>query len=436
MNKSSGVLDLGLIEYTEIEADDLEFIEELALDEDAANDDFCEELNENWVDMPAHPATAIFPEMSEAEFKEFKADIAQNGLRQPILVYRNQVIDGRQRLRACKELGFAPRYKTVDVTEKTVTTYIVSMNLKRRHLNDSQRAMVANSLAQLGKGKRANTAHAVTQAQASDMLNVSVDSIQRARTVQTEGIPELVAAVEIGKIDVTNASAIARLEKGEQAKYLELDDKAILKKAKEIRKNSMAERRSKRIEAIEKKRANNKPLHAKAGTYSVIYADPAWDYISEEQLGYPTMSLEEIKAMPVNDIATEDAVLFLWCSASLIGDALKVIEAWGFNYKTHAIWDKKNAGQGSYFRLQHELLLVATRGEVPEVPYGAREASVFRDRVGAPSEKPKRIRNVIDAMYPELKKIELFCRGTPALGWDGWGNECANDSVFTKKEAA
>jgi len=81
-----------------------------------------------------------------------------------------------------------------------------------------------------------------------------------------------------------------------------------------------------------------------------------------------------------------------------------VIEAWGFNYKTHAIWDKKNAGQGSYFRLQHELLLVATRGEVPEVPYGAREASVFRDRVGAPSEKPKRIRNVIDAMYPELKK--------------------------------
>jgi len=118
MNTSSGVLDLDLIEYTEIEADDLEFIEELALDEDAANDDFCEELNENWVDMPAHPATAIFPEMSEAEFKEFKADIAQNGLRQPILVYRNQVIDGRQRLRACKELGFAPRYKTVDVTEK------------------------------------------------------------------------------------------------------------------------------------------------------------------------------------------------------------------------------------------------------------------------------------------------------------------------------
>ena len=61
---------------------------------------------------------------------------------------------------------------------------------------------------------------------------------------------------------------------------------------------------------------------------------------------------------------------------------------------------------------------------VPEVPYHAREKSVFTDPVGAPSEKPKRIRDVIDSMYPELKKIELFCRGEPANGWDGWGNEC------------
>ena len=428
-------IDLKLLGYYD---DDEHVVDEnLISDESAANDnDFLDDWSTDSIKLPAHAATSIFPAMGEAEFQELKADIAKNGLRQPILVYRNQVIDGRERMRACTELGIEPQYKAVDVTEKTVAEYIVSMNLKRRHLNDSQRAMVANSLAQLGKGKRANTAQAVTQAQASQMLNVSVDSIQRARIVEKNGIPALVQAVENGKLDVTNASSLAGLDEEKQAIVLELDDKKILKMAKEIRKSAMSDRRKKRIEAIEQKRANNKPLQAEAGTYNVIYADPAWDYISEEALGYPTMSLQDIQAMPVNTIAADDAVLFLWCSASLIGDALKVIESWGFNYKTHAIWDKQKAGQGAYFRIQHELLLIATRGDVPEVPYEAREASVFDDPTGAPSEKPKRIREVIDAMYPEFRKIELFCRGTPAMGWDGWGNECANDPLFSEKEAA
>jgi N6-adenosine-specific RNA methylase IME4 len=384
------------------------------------------ESNAGYIYLPAHVATSLFPKMSHDEFKALKEDIAEHGLRQPILVWRNQVVDGLQRLRACKELGIAPQYASVQNSEETITEFIVSMNLKRRHLDESQRAMIASSLAKLGKGKKLNTAHAVTQAQASAMLNVSIDSIQRARSVETNGIPLLVQAVQAGSLDVTNASAISTLDAETQNRFMQMSDRDILAKAKQIRKDAMQERRSLRIASIEKKRANNRPLTAaNDGVYNVVYADPAWDYISQETLGYPTMSLEEIKAMPVNKIASEDAVLFMWCSASLIADALKVIETWGFNYKTHAIWNKQRNGQGVYFRIQHELLLVATRGVVPEVPYHAREASVFTDMVGAPSEKPKRMREVIDNMYPELKKIELFCRGEPANGWDGWGNECA-----------
>lgn len=184
-------IDLKLLGY--YDEDEHVVDENLISDESAANDnDFLDDWSTDSIKLPAHAATSIFPAMGEAEFQELKADIAKNGLRQPILVYRNQVIDGRERMRACSELGIEPQYKAVDVTEKTVAEYIVSMNLKRRHLNDSQRAMVANSLAQLGKGKRANTAQAVTQAQASQMLNVSVDSIQRARIVEKNGIPALV----------------------------------------------------------------------------------------------------------------------------------------------------------------------------------------------------------------------------------------------------
>ena len=380
-------------------------------------------------DWEVHEAASLFPDMGPAEFETLKQDIAENGLRLPILVFRNRIIDGRQRLRACRELGVAPRFQAIHEMQKSVPEYIISMNLKRRHLTESQRAMVASSFAKLGRGTNQHTAQAVTQTEAAELLKVSVDSIQRARQVEAKGVPELLKAVESGDLDVTNASAISSLSQQDQADILQLDAKAILAKAKQIRKEAMEERRQQRIAAIVVKRANNKPLIAKDGAYSVIYADPAWDYISEETLGYPTMSLEHIKALPVNQIAAQDAVLFLWCSASLIGNALKVIEAWGFKYKTNAVWDKQRSGQGVYFRIQHELLLIATRGNVPEVPYAARPSSVFSDYSGEPSEKPKRIRSVIDDMYPELPKIELFCRGEPATGWAGWGNECVDNLI-------
>jgi N6-adenosine-specific RNA methylase IME4 len=410
-------------------ADDLEVSDYERNEDEDEDEDEDEELKieTGTIYLPFHDATSIFPDMTPDEFNELKGDIAANGLRQPILVFRNQVIDGRQRLRACKELALPPLYTTVNVTEKNVTEYIVSMNLKRRHLNESQRAMVATRLATLGKGRKQNAAYAVTQSQASMMLNVSIDSIQRARAVDSKGIPELVHAVQAGTLDVTNASVISSLDSEVQRNFMQLSDKEIVALAKEIRKNAMQERRKKRVESIEAKRANNHPLvAANDGTYNVVYADPPWNFISEMTLGYPTMTLDEIKALPVNEIAAQDAVLFMWCSASIIVDALKVIETWGFNYKTHAIWNKQRIGHGLYFRIEHEILMVATRGAVPEVPYHARHSSVFSDPTGIPSEKPKRIREVIDRMYPELKKIELFCRGEPANGWDGWGNECTS----------
>jgi len=137
-------------------------IQTLALDsysDDAENFALDDEFNSD--ELPVHQATSIFPDMTAVEFEELKADIAKNGLRLPILVFRNQIIDGRQRVRACKELGIAPRYQAVHQAQKSIPEYIVSMNLKRRHLNDSQRAMIANSLAKLGRGQSMNTAQAV-----------------------------------------------------------------------------------------------------------------------------------------------------------------------------------------------------------------------------------------------------------------------------------
>ena len=167
----------------------------------------------------------------------------------------------------------------------------------------------------------------------------------------------------------------------------------------------------------------------------MIYADPPWDYLAEGALGYPTMTLANICTLGVEMICADDAVLFLWCSASLVGDALEVIKSWGFKYKTQAIWDKGCPGQGQYFRLQHEVLMLATRGKLPEVQFDARAASVIHAKRALHSQKPAIFIDLIEAMYPELKKVELFRRGEVLDGWAGWGNECSSKSIKPNAEA-
>lgn len=105
--------------------------------------------------------------------------------------------------------------------------------------------------------------------------------------------------------------------------------------------------------------------------YGVIYADPPWRYDDATpnravENHYPTMSNEEICALPVP--AADDCVLYLWATAPKLREALEVMEAWGFNYRTHAIWDKVKIGMGYWFRGQHELLLIGTRGDVRTPP--------------------------------------------------------------------
>ena len=386
---------------------------------DAVNDVLiCEQLE-------IHPIANLFPEMSEFQFEELKKDIKQHGLKMPILTYGGKVVDGRHRLRACTVLGIEAKYAELEAAnDKSAEQSVISINLQRRHLTDGQRAIFAARLTNSLLGTNQHTAGAVSQKQVAEELGISVDSVQRGKKVLNHGVPELIAAVSDGKIDITNAAKIAQLAKVDQSQLNFDDIKAIQDASKAINKAKFESRRIERIQDIEAKRANNKPLESSLGTFSVIYADPPWDYMGELAVGYPCMSTKEICDMPINNIATKDAVLFMWTSASLLGDALQVVKAWGFEFKTSAVWDKGAAGQGAYFRQQHEVLMICIRGNVPEVPYGARSASVLKFPRLEHSRKPLEMYQIIDGMYPELSKIELFCRGEPAQGWTGWGNEC------------
>ncbi|MGH9876003.1 MAG: MT-A70 family methyltransferase [Nitrososphaerales archaeon] len=165
------------------------------------------------------------------------------------------------------------------------------------------------------------------------------------------------------------------------------------------------------------------------GEFDVIYADPPWQYdypISDSRRienQYPTMSLEDIKAMPIPAVTAGSCVLFLWSPPPLLPAALAVIAAWGFKYRTCAVWDKEIIGMGYYFRQQHELLLVATMGDTRPPQPEERASSVYRERRGEHSKKPDYFRNLIGAMYPDARKIELFARGEAQPGWVFWGND-------------
>jgi N6-adenosine-specific RNA methylase IME4 len=165
-----------------------------------------------------------------------------------------------------------------------------------------------------------------------------------------------------------------------------------------------------------------------AERYGVILADCPWRYTfgtgprsrPRPQDHYPTLTEAEIKGLPVAEVAAPDCVLFLWATSPNLRAALEVMQAWGFEYKTSAIWHKSGIGMGYYWRINHELLLLGTRGS-PSIPEPkVRESSVFWARKGQHSRKPWRVYEMIERMYPDAHRLELFCR-TPQPGWDSWG---------------
>jgi site-specific DNA-methyltransferase (adenine-specific) len=164
--------------------------------------------------------------------------------------------------------------------------------------------------------------------------------------------------------------------------------------------------------------------------YKCILADPPWPYNNKKTGGtmksgaefhYSTMSIEEISELPVSEIAADNSVCFLWSTVPLLPDALFVLQAWGFEYKTMVTWRKTNFfGLGFWFRGVTEHLLVGVKGDVR--PFNLQEPNHIAVAPGQHSKKPQLFRNMIERI-PELHpRIELFAR-TRVHGWDVWGND-------------
>lgn len=355
-----------------------------------------------------HPAAELFPMMTEPELTELAADIKARGQLHPIIVTTDGlVLDGRNRLAACEIAGVEPDTLMWDREDDGMspTAWVLSVNLHRRHLNESQRGLIA--------------------AKALELFQKEARARQRSGTSVPRGtkvgraVEHAAETVGVGGRTVARAKAV--LEKAPKERVEAINaGKATLKQV---------EREMKRAEQREQIAVYRPP----EGRFSVIVADPPWQYEdtldgSDAARGgtpYPTMTLEQICALQVGEKhAAPDCALWLWVTNSHLidGSAATVLKAWGFEPKTMLTWVKDRWGAGRYLRNQTEHVILAVRGK-PAV-FGEKQGTYFEADRTEHSEKPDYFFAIASAVTPapETARLELFAR-KPRPSWTTFGAE-------------
>ena len=373
-----------------------------------------------------HPDNArIYGDDADSELIE---SIRIKGVLTPLLVTRsNVIISGHRRWKAAMTLGLSsvPIAYFESDDELDVLEALIEANRQRVKTNEqigrefqelkrieAERARI-RQLAELKKGTE---------------LPVLMNSSER----EVQGNARDIAAAKIGIKGVQGEKITKVLDHIDT-----LRDQGFEEDADELRKTLnksahaayQAIRRNGLHEELKRVENANTTLPVEKRKYRIIYADPPWpyetiqiDYGSSIVDHYPTMSLDDIKQLPIRDLALEDAVLFMWGIVPKLPEALEVIKAWGFTYKTHFVWDKVKHNMGHYSSVRHEMLFVCTRGRgTPDVQ--KLFDSVYVEERTQHSRKPDYFRTMIDTLYPIGPRIELFARGKAAEGWEHYGNQ-------------
>jgi len=165
-----------------------------------------------------------------------------------------------------------------------------------------------------------------------------------------------------------------------------------------------------------------------SGKFQVVYADPPWkygnsmpQYFTEQANHYPLMEIQELCDMPIKDIVDDNAVLFMWVTSPILEESFEVVRAWGYEYKTSFVWDKIKHNMGHYSSVRHEILLLCIKGSYP-IQQKKLFDSVYSEERTEHSKKPTYYYEMIEYLYPESRKIELFSR-LKRKEWESYGNQ-------------
>lgn len=384
---------------------------------------------------------------------ELTASIQQVGLINPITIWRPNgrvvphLISGAHRLEVARRLGWEtiPCCTIAGDTDRAVLIEI-DENLARGELSAAERAIHIAKRKEVyerlhpetkqggAPGKAGGGKKPAKDANLAPLASFKADTAAktgRSRTdvardaTRAKNIPQIAECIGTSLDQGDELDALAKLPPEQQGQ--------LIAKAKTGKKTS-AKPEAKRVvrmakEAMLAVKTERAAQTLGAAQYAVIYADPPWrlepysrvtgmDRTADNH--YPTLTIEDIKA--IQPPAAKDCVLFLWTTAPMQREAHAVLDAWGFTYKSQVIWAKDRVGTGYWFRNRHEVLMVATRGDIPAPAPGDQYESVIQAPVGRHSEKPIAFAEMIEELFPNNRLLEMFAR-TPRAGWDSWGNE-------------
>ena len=371
----------------------------------------------------------LIPPLSQDERAGLEALILADGIQSPLIIARYpnpdgeemlHLADGHNRYRIAEKHGL--KYNTITqdfASEDDVVIWMVDNQKGRRNLTDFVKLELAEVKADRLRRKGRDKISKVQEARHAGVSLSIIDKDTTPHNTQREIAADL--GWSTGKVAM--AQKVMNTAPEEIKEQLRAGEVSINQAYKEVKKVEIQKRRDEIKEQLQEQQ-----LQPGDKKYRIVYADPPWkygnampEYVTEPQDYYLLMDTVDICAMPVKDICERDAVLFLWSTSPHLPEALEVVKAWGFEYKTTFVWDKVKHNMGHYNSVRHEFLLVCTRGACTPDVKKLFDSVVSIER-GEHSKKPEYFREVIETLYTYGNKIELFARSAPH-GWDVFGNQ-------------
>ena len=376
----------------------------------------------------------LIPPLSESEKAQLEANCKADGIRDALIIarYPNEdgeavevLADGHNRYEIAQDnnLPYKTEVKEFD-SLSDVRLWMRKLQLGRRNLTDGWKWELAQGIREelLEKGKEKYQESRVFSGN-QHTASMSLNDTEPKHSTRTE----VAETLNWSKGKTAQAEQVWKKAPEEVKQAVRDGEMTIGGAYKEVKKIEITERRQQIRETFEEQEIA--PGDKK---YRIIYADPPWkygnsmpEYVTEPQDYYLLMDTEDICNMPIKDITEENAVLFMWTTSPHLPEALDVVKAWGFKYKTTFIWDKIKHNMGHYNSVRHEILLVCTRGACTPDVKKLFDSVVSIERTEH-SRKPVFFREIIETIYTNGNRIELFAREAPE-GWDVFGNQSSSN---------
>jgi N6-adenosine-specific RNA methylase IME4 len=417
-------------------------------------------------DKKFHDVTNIFPLMTEEEFDDLKKDIEKNGLKESIWIDNfGNIIDGRNRDRACKEIGLEPQYRVYD-GESSVVDFVVSLNFKRRNLTTTQKAFVAINietyLAKEAKDRQREAGrnygenhpkHSAVQKNQYSFVSEEQEVVEiippplpkqnpddgKSRTLaaKTLGVnahyvsdakrialtaPDVADSAKSGKLDMPDAVKISKLDEPLRKKILK-SIKQGSKPAEAIR-DTMRQKIKVELESIE-----TMLTKTVQGVYDVIVVDPPWPMQKIERdvtptqvlFDYPVMTLDEIRNLKIP--CANDCHVWLWTTQKFLLDAFEILNTWGLKYICTFVWHKPGGFQPVNLpQFNCEFVLYCRKGS-PKFLDTKDFPTCFNAPRGSHSEKPESFYDMVRRVTAG-RRLDMFNR-REIEGFETWGKEAA-----------